>query len=88
MAEKWLQTSSLEGISCTLQTYSVFSGNESEYLLLAPVVSAKKFSKKASSTKLKSSSHSAKTKPKKESADKRLDAMEKKKYKNSKIPSS
>ena len=35
MAEKLLETSSPEGISYTLQTDSVFSGNESEYLLLA-----------------------------------------------------
>ena len=78
MAEKLLQTSSAEEISCTLHTDSVFSGEESEYLLLASDSSAKKSSKKASSTKAKSSSRSSKSKPKKESADKRLDAMEKK----------
>ena len=53
MAEKLLQTSSSEEISCTLQTDSVFSGNESEYLLLASDSSAKKSSKKALSTKSK-----------------------------------
>ena len=78
MAEKLLQTSSAEEISCTLQTDLVFSGEESEYLLLASDSSAKKSSKKASSTKSKSSSRSSTSKPKKESADKRLDAMEKK----------
>ena len=51
MAEKLLQTSSSEEISCTLQTDSVFS--ESEYLLLASDSSAKKSSKKALSTKSK-----------------------------------
>ena len=47
-------------------------------MLLACDLSSKKSSKKAPSTKSKSSSRSATTKPKIESADKRLDALEKK----------
>lgn len=79
MAEKLLQTSSAEDIVASLRSADIFisdnDGDENESRLMASSVSSQKSAKKPPSAK---SSRTSSTKPRKESADKRIDGLEKK----------